>query len=93
MKKSRLLGASLACLSSLSIIGTANAAFILTIDDLDTLGVDQTLTDGDNDGLISFNGSVGAFTVNITTGVSKPLISSPQLLHLDNISVTTVGAG
>lgn len=73
--------------------GTANAAFVLTIDDLGTGGVDQTITDPDLDGLITFNGSVGVFIVNVTTGISKPLAPSPQLMDLNSISVSSGAAG
>jgi len=99
MKKSCLLGASLACLASLYGIGTANAAFVLTIDDLATLGVDVTLTDGDpgdqssEAGAIVFNGTLGVFAINVTTGISKPLVTSPQLMDLNSVSVSSGAAG
>lgn len=92
MTKSYLLGASLACLVSLCVLGTANAAFVMTIDDLSTGGIDQTITDSDNDGLITFNGSVGVFAVNVTTGISVPLATGSQLLDLNSIDVSG-GAG
>ena len=38
-------------------------------------------------GIIHFNGVVGIFNVNVTTGISKPLIG-PAKIHLDNISVS-----
>lgn len=101
MNKSRLLGASLACLTSLCGIGTANAAFVLTIDNLATTGIDVSITDegvGDQapskPGAIVFNGSLGVFTVNVTTGISKPLLDgSPQLMDLNSVSVNSTGAG
>lgn len=100
MNQSRLLGASLACLTSLCGIGTANAAFVLTIDDLATTGIDVSITDegvGDQapskPGAIVFNGSLGVFTINVTTGISKPLATSPQLMDLNSVSVSGTGAG
>lgn len=94
--KNTLMGLGLGLLLS----GTANAAFILTIDDLSTMGVDVSITDGGTgDGLpgdtgaILYSGSIGVFTVNVTTGISKPLAASPQLMHLDNVSVSSGGAG
>jgi len=92
MKKTKLFGALCACATSLSITTPANAAMVLTIDDPTTAGTDVTALDNDNDGVISFNGALGAFTVNVTTGVSKPAISGPQLLDLNSIDVSG-GAG
>lgn len=92
MEKTHLPGFGLACLTSLCLPGVANAAFIMTIDDLSTGGVDQTITDTDNDGFITFNGAVGTFTVNVTTGISVPFVSGPQLLDLNSIDVSG-GAG
>jgi hypothetical protein len=88
--KNSLIG--LALVSSLTIAGAANANFVMTIDDLGVGGVEQTLFDGDNDGVITFAGAVGAFSVNVTTGVSKPAINGPQLLDLNSIDVSG-GAG
>jgi len=92
MNKSRLLGAVSACVLPLCIASPVNAAFVLTIDDLATGGTEVTELDGDADGVITYSGAIGVFSVNVTTGVSKPAITGPQLLHLDNISVSG-GAG
>ena len=92
MKRSRLLGAWLAGTASLCVAGTANAAFVMTIDDLATIGTDVTVTDSNNDGLVSFLGAVGAYGVNVTTGISVPLATGSQLLHLNSIDVSG-GAG
>jgi hypothetical protein len=43
-------------------------------------------------GAVTFIGSVGAFTVNVTTGVSKPVLSS-GIMDLNSINVTSVGGG
>ena len=88
MKKSRLLGAVCACILPLCIAGPVNAAFVLTIDDLSTGGIDVTVLDGDADGVITYSGAVGVFTVNVTTGISKPTITGPQLLDLNSIDVS-----
>jgi hypothetical protein len=100
MKISRLQGAILACLTSLYGIGTANAAFVLTIDDPSIgTGAEVSITDQDladqntNVGAIVFNGSIGVFTVNVTTGISKPLATAPQLMDLNSVSVSSAGAG
>jgi len=42
-------------------------------------------------GTINYNGSVGIFNVNVTTGVSKPLIGGPQIAKLDLNSVNVSG--
>ena len=81
--------AGLLCASALFLeLGIANhatAAFILTIDDLSTAGVDFEVTDSNGDGLLGF--AVGNFNVN-ATGISKPTITgAPQLLDL-SIDVT-----
>jgi len=44
------------------------------------------LTDVDNDGVISFNGVVGSFTVNVSTGISKPVLG-PATMDLNSINV------
>jgi hypothetical protein len=43
-------------------------------------------------GVITFSGPVGAFQVNVTTGVSKPIIG-PGKIDLNSINITTGGAG
>lgn len=82
-------------------VSEADAALMLRL----TSGADSvTVTDGgvgDLDGvangLISFNsalgGSVGNFNVNVTTGISKPIIGSPQFPQLDLNSVNVSGSG
>jgi hypothetical protein len=54
-----------------------------------------TVADGVADGFMSFSGGVGGFQINVTTGVSKPILGGPQLaeMHFDNVSVTSVGSG
>lgn len=79
----------------------ADAALRLRIEDLDT-GEGIVLTDGATGdansvtGAVTYVGSVGQFVVNVTTGISKPLIGGVNNyaeLHLDNVSINTNGAG
>ncbi len=89
----------------------AEAAFVLTIDDLGTAGIDVIVVDEfdgavgtvttlgasnsadilGGDGLVGFSGSVGAFVVNVTTGVSKPVIGGGSRARLDLNSVDVSG--
>ncbi len=43
-------------------------------------------------GFVTFNGTVGSFSINVTTGISKPNLNPPQL-HLDSVNVTGSSAG
>ncbi len=70
-------------------------ALVLTLDSsLNGLGtIDATVVDADNDGLVSYNGAVPGFAVNVTTGLSNPILGSataPQL-DLNSINVTSFG--
>ena len=56
---------------------------------------DQSLGDNDaNPGSIVFFGSIGAFTINVTTGITKPVLGSATqpILDLNSINVTGTGA-
>jgi len=44
------------------------------------------------DGLLTFNGAVGNFSVNVTTGISKPFIGDPSHARIDLNSVNVSGA-
>jgi len=64
----------------------------------DDLGNTVTVVDGDNDGVVNFNGSLGGttnFTVNITTGISKPTLGSTTFVKMDlnSVNVTSTGGG
>lgn len=80
---------------------TADAAFILILDDPTTVGIEVTVTDqgaGDINptvGAVTFSGSVGAFAVNVSTGISKPVLGSAETpsLDLNSIDVTTGSGG
>jgi hypothetical protein len=60
-----------------------------------------TITDGGagdwnaNTGVITFVGTVGAFTINVSSGVSKPALGTGVAPHLDlsSLNVTTSGGG
>lgn len=54
-----------------------------------------SLTDTDSDGVVTYNGSIGIFNVNITTGLTKPLLGSAILpdLDLSSVNVNSSGAG
>lgn len=87
-----------AALLSAALLGTlitsnANAAFVMMLDDPDDALPAISIMDGTGgdlngvNGVITFSGVVGAFTVNVTTGISKPLIG-PGQLDLNSINVS-----
>ena len=77
---------------------TAQAAFVLTLDD--TAGHTITVNDngvGDSNsdsGVITYSGSLGGsvFNINVTTGVSDPLLG-PGVLNLNSINVSSTSGG
>ncbi len=93
----KLAAASLLVLSVLSC-QSANAAFVMTLDDLNDSAAATVISDASGFdlnsllGAITYSGSVGVFTVNISTAVSKPLTSSP-LLSLNSINVNGSAPG
>ena len=73
---------------------SANAlALQIKLDDLN--GNVAIVTDTDNDGVVTYNGSLGTWLVNVTTGISKPLIGDASLpqIDLNSINVTSSGSG
>jgi hypothetical protein len=103
-----ILGAAAAALLAAS---SANAAFIMTLDDSSTLGIDRivqddtlagvltssglTTTNSDFDfgagaGAVGYGGPIGTFLINITGGLSKPIIGEPGTM-LDLFSVNVSG--
>lgn len=46
-------------------------------------------------GVITFNAPIEDFTINVTTGITKPVIGSPfdPQIHLSSVDVTTVAGG
>ena len=102
--KKIILGASAAMMMAAS---SANAAFIMTLDDTSTAGIDAIIqddtlagvlsgagltTDGDTTstaGVVTYNGGFGSFIVNVTTGVSKPVLNAPgTIFDLNSINVS-----
>ena len=80
-------------LSSLSFVPMADAALVLMLDDPNDNAAAvsiQDLTANDLNGAagaLTYIGSVGAFNVNVTTGISKPLIG-PSKLDLNSLNVS-----
>jgi hypothetical protein len=73
---------------------------VIVVDDSDggigtsTPKGNSNVADGfSGDGLISFVGPVGGFSINITTGISKPIIGNSQEAAIDLNSVTISGEG
>jgi len=102
--KKIILGASAAMLMATS---SANAAFIMTLDDSSTAGIDAIVqddtlagvltsagltTDADffsGAGAVTYSGGFGSFIVNVTTGVSKPILTAPgTIFDLNSINVS-----
>jgi hypothetical protein len=67
----------------------ANAALTLKL----TQGVSTvTVVDGDGDGAVTFNGVVGNYNINVSTGLSKPVFpASPTFGKMDLNSVNVSG--
>ena len=102
--KKIILGTSAAMMMAAS---SANAAFIMTLDDAGTAGIDAIIqddtlagvlsgagftTDGDTTstaGVVTYNGGFGSFIVNVTTGVSKPVLNAPgTIFDLNSVNVS-----
>lgn len=99
-----ILGTAVAALMAAS---SANAAFIMYLDDTSTVGIDKIVqddtlagaltsigltTNGDFNpvtGAVTYSGSLGLFSVNVTTGISKPLLTGPgTMLDLNSVNVS-----
>jgi hypothetical protein len=91
-RATRTLGALVIALGALccGLTREAQAIMMLTLEDLDQAGSQQLLIDTNGTGLLTFNGAVGHFGVNVTTGISKPLIG-PNYLHLNSVNVSGPG--
>lgn len=76
----------------------AHAAFVMSLDDLGDSAAPTIIYDGSgNDlsgpnGIITYSGTIGAFDVNVTTGISNP-ITGPATLNLNSINVTGSSGG
>ena len=101
MKKNFRLLMILAFAIGILVVGMsphADAVFRLELDDTSSPGTEISLTDGDNDGVISYNGAVGSgvWTVNVTTALSKPLFPNNAAfakMDLNSVNVSSTGAG
>lgn len=77
---------------------TANAGFVMTLDDLNDSSAATVINDSSSldlstlAGVITYSGSIGVFSVNVTTGVSKPILSS-GVLNLNSIDVNGASPG
>jgi hypothetical protein len=96
----RRFGAALAGLGTLAVFASAaEATFRLRVEDISgSVAVGVVITDGgagDSNpqvGVITLNGSIGTFTVNVTTGLSKPVIGGVTNfgeLHLNSVNVAS----
>ncbi|MBM3236597.1 hypothetical protein FJZ31_09895 [Candidatus Poribacteria bacterium] len=88
-------------------VPNANALFKLSLDDLGSgLGPEFTIADNganDNDltlGVINFasfiSGPVGNFSINVTTGITKPFLGNSlttAAMKLSNVTITTNTGG
>lgn len=84
----RAAGLGALCISA-CFASVSHAAFILHIDDdLDATNGRTVIFDGDSDGLISYTGGYGNFSVVVTTGVSQPLLQDPAKIDLNSIEVS-----
>jgi hypothetical protein len=90
MNKRKLLGVvGSVCVGSLILAAPAQATLILTLSD----GTESvTSTDLDADGAVIFIGSVGDWVLNITTGVTDPLIGDDSSSRLDLSSINVTGS-
>lgn len=72
-------------------ITPAHATFMLS---LESGGMTEAVEDSDGDGLLSFNGSLATSTwfVNVTTGISKPILGTEKVAKLDLNSIDVSGS-
>ena len=93
----------------LSILFTTAILFVsYSVQALPTLrlhdvGTDQTVTVADGSpldstaaaGAVTYNYSLGTFLINVTTGITYPILGSPTKPHLDlnSVNVSSPGAG
>lgn len=95
-RRAPLAAVSAAMVVLFATAGRAKATFEMQLSD----GVGDNVTIYDNGtgdlsptlGEIMFSGSVGNFTINVTTGFGSPVLA-PGTLDLSNVSVTTTGGG
>lgn len=91
-----LAAAAVAVVGLLASPSSADAAFRMRVETGTTTGPGVVLTDTLSTGIISFSGSIGQFTLNVTTGLTAPAIMLPgyfEGMDLNNISINSTGAG
>ena len=66
-------------------VPNAGATAVLNLDDL--AGNSVTISDADADGVITFNGALGVWNINVTTGLTKPAVGSSIFPDMDLNSV------
>ncbi|HNP62601.1 MAG TPA: PEP-CTERM sorting domain-containing protein [Woeseiaceae bacterium] len=81
-----IFGASI--VASLLLASPAQATLILTLSDGENT---QTITDVGDNGAVLFVGSVGQWILNVTLGVSDPLIGDSNKARLDLSSLNVMG--
>ena len=93
---SRLFSIMVACGLLVAIsVSPCDASLTLMLDD--GAGNTATVIDGDADGVVVFNGALGAsvWAINVSTGISKPVLGTSTMPNMDlnSVNVTTFGAG
>jgi hypothetical protein len=95
----KLLFAKVAASMLMAAPLAASAAIALQLDDSSTVGVDQLIVDGgpgDIDGLvdgkITYLGSAGNWTINVSTGLGNGVLAAFGI-DLNSVNVSGAGAG
>jgi hypothetical protein len=104
-----LFAAAIAVVSLFSAARSAEATFQMRIESGTTTGPGVVITDesasesgvtagafAGTPNAISFSGSIGQFTLNVTTGTSTPFLSAPSFYEaqdLTNVTINSSGAG
>jgi hypothetical protein len=90
--------AALAVVTVLSTPPPAHALFRLRLEHVGSPGSGVVVSDTNNDGIIFFSGTVGGFTVNMTTGLQQP--PAPGIgfgqyaaIDLNSVNVNTTSGG
>jgi len=83
----------------LSIVATSRSAQAGPLLKLTDGTTTQIIADGDSldsalmPGVVTFSGTIGNFLINVSTGISKPVLGNPALPQLDLNSINVTGAG
>jgi len=82
-------------LAIVAVFVMAVSAMAMPILKLSDGSTTQEINDSDRDGVVIFNGSVGAFNLNVTTGLTKPLIGAADfpMMDLNSINVSSLSEG